>query len=97
MAILRGRGVGLTLGLQSVPQLEAMYGRRRRKDQATNGMGELKRLCEEYIEWLKGADYNPDEDSDREHYIYAKAPEVALGKNIFGEINRILGERNKRL
>lgn len=27
VAILRGRGVGLTLGLQSVSQLEAMYGR----------------------------------------------------------------------
>ncbi len=66
-------------------------------NQAANDMGGLKRLCEEYIEWLKGADYNPDEDGDWKYYIYEKALEVALGAQIFGEINRILGERGQRL
>ncbi len=66
-------------------------------DQATNEMGALKRLCEEYIEWLKGADDNPDEDGDWKHYIYETALKVSLGGNIFGEINRILSERGQRL
>lgn len=67
------------------------------EDQATNEMGELKRLCEEYIEWLKGADYNSDEVRDWRYYIYEQALETVLSKDIFGEINHILSERDKRL
>ena len=56
-----------------------------------NDLAELREACDEYIKFIR-TDYCEDSSGKYEQYIFEKAVEWALGKDIWAEINKRMAE-----
>lgn len=48
---------------------------------------DLKKQCQEYIDYLSSDDFHEDGDSKRVPYIFESAMKALFGKNVFDYIN----------
>ncbi len=57
-------------------------------------MEALKKICNDYLEYIKSDDYH--DDNDWAHYIYEEALKAILGDNIFDRIKEIHKQKSIR-